>query len=112
MDTESLVLVHTSCSDRAEAERLARDLVESRLAACASIGAEMTSIYPWQGRIEREQEVALTLKTTSAAFGALRRRLIDRHGYDVPEVLATTVIDGNHEYMDWVREWVTAGKQE
>ncbi|MCA1780540.1 MAG: divalent-cation tolerance protein CutA [Xanthomonadaceae bacterium] len=112
MDSESLVLVHTSCSDRAHAERLARDLVESRLAACASIGAQVTSIYPWEGRIEREQEVTLTLKTTAAAFSDLRRRLIERHGYEVPEVLATPVIDGNHEYINWVREWVTAGKQE
>ncbi|MFO7762136.1 MAG: divalent-cation tolerance protein CutA [Wenzhouxiangellaceae bacterium] len=103
---DSLVLVHTTCSDQKEAETLARDLVEARLAACASVGQPLVSVYPWQGRIERDVETPLTLKTTRRAFDALRSRLVERHSYDVPEILAVEVVDGNAEYLQWVRDWV------
>lgn len=103
---ESLIMVHTTCADQAEAEALARDLVESHLAACASIGQPVVSVFPWQGNIERDVETPLTLKTTRAAFAALRSRLIDRHSYDVPELLAVDVVEGNTEYLQWVRDWV------
>jgi periplasmic divalent cation tolerance protein len=103
---DPLILVHTTCADQKEAEALARDLVETRLAACASVGQPLVSVYPWQGRIERDVETPLTLKTTRRAFEALRSRLVERHSYDVPEVLAVDVIDGNDEYIQWVRDWV------
>ena len=104
-----LILVHTTCADQKEAEALARDLVEARLAACASVGQPLVSVYPWQGRIERDGETPLTLKTTRRAFEALRSRLVERHSYDVPEVLAVDVIGGNDEYIQWVRDWVAEG---
>jgi periplasmic divalent cation tolerance protein len=106
----SLVLVHTTCADRDEAERLAADLVEGRLAACASIGQPVVSVYPWEGRIERDTETPLTLKTTRATFAALRARLNERHSYDVPELLAVAVVDGNADYIQWVHDWV-GGRQ-
>ena len=107
----SLVLVHTTCADRDEAERLASELVESRLAACASVGQPVVSVYPWEGRIERDSETPLTLKTTRATFAALRARLNERHSYDVPELLAVPVVDGNADYIQWVQDWVT-GRQD
>lgn len=107
----SLVLVHTTCADQNEAERLAADLVESRLAACASIGQPVVSVYPWEGRIERDTETPLTLKTTRAAFAALRERLNERHSYDVPELLAVAVVDGNADYIQWAQDWI-AGRQD
>lgn len=103
---ESLILVHTTCADRDEAERLAGDMVERRLAACASVGQPVVSIYPWQGSIERDTEIPLTLKTTRSAFEALRRRLVERHSYEVPELLAVDVADGHSEYLQWVRDWI------
>jgi len=103
---ESLILVHTTCTDQKEAETLARELVEARLAACASVGQPLVSVYPWQGRMERDIETPLTLKTTRRAFEALRSRLVERHSYDVPEVLAVEVVDGNDAYIQWVRDWV------
>jgi len=105
-----LILVHTTCADRAEAERLAGEMVEGRLAACASVGQPVVSVYPWDGRIERDTETPLTLKTTRARFDALRERLNAQHSYDVPELLAVEVVDGNAEYIQWVRDWV-AGRE-
>lgn len=104
--SNALIMVHTTCASQAEAESLAGDLVEKHLAACASIGQPMVSVYPWKGKIERDVETPLVLKTTRAAFPALRSRLVECHSYDVPEVLAVEVADGNAEYLQWVRDWV------
>jgi periplasmic divalent cation tolerance protein len=105
-ETDPVLMVHTTCVDRAEAERLAAALVDERLAACASIGQEVVSVFPWQDRIEQERETPLTLKTSAAAYPDLAARLVELHSYDVPEVLAVTVSEGHRAYIDWLREWV------
>lgn len=105
-----LILVHTTCGDRDEAEQLAAEMVENRLAACASVGQPVISIFPWEGRIDRDMEIPLTLKTTRDRFQALRDRLNERHSYDVPELLAVEVVDGNADYVQWVRDWVGGAK--
>ncbi|MGK7294511.1 MAG: divalent-cation tolerance protein CutA [Candidatus Wenzhouxiangella sp. M2_3B_020] len=109
-ESDPLILVHTTCADADEAERLAGELVEARLAACASVGRAVVSIYPWQGRIERDGETPLTLKTVRSRFEALRSRLEASHSYDVPEILAVPVVDGNAEYVDWLRDWTGGGE--
>jgi periplasmic divalent cation tolerance protein len=108
-DADALILVHTTCGNAEDAERLAGRLVEERLVACASIGAPIVSVYPWEGRIERESECPLTLKSTRSAFGRLRQRIAQLHDYDVPEVLAVEVGDASEDYADWVRHWIGAG---
>jgi len=107
---DALILVHTTCADAAEAEVLARRLVDERLAACASIGQPVVSVYPWQGKVERETECPLTLKSLHSVFEPLRRRLEELHSYDVPEVLAVEVAATAEAYADWVREWIGAGE--
>ncbi|MFU8877683.1 MAG: divalent-cation tolerance protein CutA [Wenzhouxiangellaceae bacterium] len=107
MHSDSLILAHTTCGSPEEAEQLAARLVEEHLVACAAIGPAQLSIYPWQGNIEREHEIPLTLKTTADRFEALETRLCELHSYDVPELLATQVVESGHEYERWVRDWVT-----
>ncbi|MFP4208194.1 MAG: divalent-cation tolerance protein CutA [Wenzhouxiangella sp.] len=97
----------TTCADEATAERLARKLVEARLAACVSIGAPVRSIYPWQGRIEVEREVALTIKTAPVCVEALKRFIAEHHDYDVPELLISPVTDGTEDYLQWAEQWMT-----
>ncbi|MDX1626237.1 MAG: divalent-cation tolerance protein CutA [Wenzhouxiangellaceae bacterium] len=109
MQSEPLLLIQTTCENEDEAERLARTLVEERLAACASLGAGVRSVYPWKGSIETAAEVPLALKTTPEAFPALRARLVELHSYDVPEVLALPVTGGLDEYIDWARDWIRPG---
>lgn len=106
MNATDLLMVHTTCADRDEAEFLAGSLVGDRLAACASIGAPVRSVYSWAGTIEHDEEVPLTLKTTRGAFDALETRLLELHSYDVPEVLAVEVVEGHAGYMTWVRQWI------
>lgn len=101
-----LVLAHTTCADAEAAERLARGLVEARIAACVSIGAAVLSVYPWQEGIETASEVPLLIKTAPHQVAALKRYLADHHDYEVPELLVTPVIDGLESYLQWAADWI------
>lgn len=96
----------TTVADSSQAERLARALVERHLAACVSLSAPVTSVYPWQGRIESEAEISLTIKTAPTCLAALKAALAELHPYDVPELLVLPVVDGSEAYLDWARDWI------
>jgi periplasmic divalent cation tolerance protein len=98
----SCLVVLSSAPARADAERIAAALVESRLAACVSIVPGLLSIYRWQGAVERGDEVLLVIKTTREAFEPLRRTLVALHPYEVPEVLALPVDGGHAPYLAWL----------
>lgn len=101
-----LNLVLTTCADREQAERLARLLVEERLAACVSIGAPAVSVFPWEGRIDTEQEIPLAIKTSPERMDELKRAFERIHDYDVPEMLVVPVVDGLQPYFDWAHDWM------
>lgn len=101
-----ICVVLTTCPNRESAEQLAAALVEQRLAACVSISAPALSIYPWQGRVEREQELPLTIKTSTARLGALEEALVEQHPYEVPEFLVLPIAQGRRDYVQWIRDWV------
>lgn len=101
-----LYLVMTTCADREQAERLARRLVEQRLAACVSIGSAMVSVYPWEGRVNTEQEIPLSIKTSPKHIDKLKRAFEQIHDYDVPEMLVLPVTDGLQPYFDWADDWM------
>jgi periplasmic divalent cation tolerance protein len=103
-------LVVLSTVARAEdAERIGRALVERGLAACVNVLPAVTSIYRWKGKLEREEERLLLIKTRAERFDALKQALVSLHPYEVPEVLALPVADGHQPYLDWLDESV-AGK--
>lgn len=106
MSADRVMMVHTTCPDSESGRRLAAALVELRLAACVSMGSAAVSVYPWQGAIETERELPLTIKTTAAALPALKAALVERHPYEVPELLAVEVADGLDAYLEWTRDWV------
>lgn len=99
-------LVFVTCPDAEVAARLARALVEERLAACGNVVPGLRSIYRWQGEVHDEAEVLLLLKTTPAAFAALRDRVQALHAYDVPEIVAVDVAAGLPAYLAWIAESV------
>lgn len=86
-----------------QAEGLARELVELRLAACVNLLPRITSIYRWDGAVQQDEETLLLIKTTAAQVEALRAAVIARHPYAVPEFLALAVSEGHAPYLDWVR---------
>lgn len=103
----SVVLV--TAPDGETAQRLGRALVEERLAACVNVVPAITSIYRWQGAVETDSEVLMVIKTSTRGFESLRRRVVELHPYDTPEVLALDVRDGDRDYLDWVLGAVGAG---
>ena len=105
-----MCLAMTTVADRSQAERLASVLVERHLAACVSLGSSVTSIYPWQGRIESEAEIPLTIKTAPSRLEALKAALAELHPYDVPELLVLPVVDGSKAYIEWACDWMNDEK--
>jgi periplasmic divalent cation tolerance protein len=99
---DEVFIVLTNMPDAASAERVAQALVAERLAACVNILAPCRSVYRWQDRIERADEVPLLIKTAKDRYPALQRRLAALHPYEVPEVLACASADGLPAYLDWV----------
>jgi periplasmic divalent cation tolerance protein len=99
--TEPIVIL-TTCPDEAVAARIARDLVESGLAACVSRVGPVHSTYRWQGDIQDEPEVLLVIKTVSARYSELEMRLKSLHPYEVPEIIALPVTRGSTQYLAWL----------
>lgn len=105
-NTGKLVVLVT-CGSRAEARKIARDVVEARLAACVNIlGAPVESVYRWKGKVESANEVLMVMKTTRARFAKLREAVLTAHSYDVPEIIALPVAAGSAKYFDWIADSV------
>jgi periplasmic divalent cation tolerance protein len=91
--------------DRSEkAEEIAATLIDEQLAACVQIDGPITSVYRWNGQIQRDQEWRCTIKTVADRGGELLRRLEEIHPYDVPEILVTHVDQASEGYARWARE--------
>ncbi|MGY0505626.1 divalent-cation tolerance protein CutA [Luteimonas sp. e5] len=103
MRMDDVLVCLNTCPGRDSAERIADALVEERLAACVNIVPGLRSTYRWQGRIERDEECLLIIKTRSACLAALRTRLVALHPYELPELIAVKAADGLPAYLDWVR---------
>jgi periplasmic divalent cation tolerance protein len=95
-------LVLCTCPDQESAIRIAERLVGERLAACVNLLPGLTSIYRWQGAIEREPEVLLLIKTVAGRIAALTETLRGLHPYSVPEIIALPITDGLPDYLTWM----------
>jgi periplasmic divalent cation tolerance protein len=100
-------IVLTTVGDRANAERLARSLVEERLAACVNLLPGVRSIYRWKGAVEEADEILLVIKTTRAGHAALAARVRVLHPYELPELVAIDPADVDPAYLRWIGESVT-----
>ena len=101
-DAFRLVLVTAGSEE--EAAKIARTLVEERLAACANIVPQIRSIYRWEGKVEDGAEALLLIKTSETSLSALENRVRELHSYDVPEVIALKLDQGSAPYLDWLGE--------
>ena len=98
----SVLLCLCSCPDDASAARIADALVDERLAACVSIVPGMRSVYRWQGKVQRSDEMLLLVKTSAACADTLRQRIVALHPHEVPEVVMIETDGGLPAYLDWV----------
>lgn len=95
----------TTTTDSLEAAReLARSAVEARVAACAQISGPIESVYRWQAEVEQAQEWTVVFKARSVGYQMLENHIKARHSYDVPEIVATPISEGNPAYLSWVDE--------
>ena len=102
----SALVVLTTFPDAETAARIARTLVEERLAACVNLVATVRSIYRWQGAINDDAESLAIFKTTAERCDALRARIVALHPYEVPEVIAFAIAEGHEPYLAWVGDSV------
>jgi periplasmic divalent cation tolerance protein len=100
------IIVFVTAGKITEARRIARVLVEKRLAACVNIIPKISSVYRWKDRVQRDDEVLLIIKTRRSRFDALRRSIESLHSYEVPEIIAAPIIDGSINYLNWIEQSV------
>jgi periplasmic divalent cation tolerance protein len=106
-----ILLVMTTVATRADADRLARDAVDRRLAACAQISA-IDSIYRWQGAVQAEGEFRLLLKTTARRWPALLAALRAQHPYELPAIVALPCSHALPEFAHWVQAETEGGAEQ
>ena len=99
--SEALVVL-TNCPDDEVADRIARTLVESGLAACVNRLAPASSIYRWQGAVERATETPLLIKTTRERYAEVEQAIRALHPYEAPEIVALAIEAGFAPYLRWI----------
>ena len=102
------VVVLVTCASRKEAERLARAVVERKLAACVNVAAPVRSVYRWKGKVETAAEFPMVIKTTRGKFAALEKEIRRLHSYETPEIIALPIVAGSADYLRWIAESLKA----
>ena len=97
-------LVLCTCPNDNVAKEIAKHLVTEKLAACVNITSGITSIYTWQGQVESTQEVQLIIKSTEEHFELISKAISTLHPYDIPEIIALNIQQGDTNYLNWITE--------
>ena len=96
------IVVFSTCDSEEQAGRIARELVEQKLAACVNILPGARSVYRWKGQMQDSAEWLLIIKSRRDLMDKLRSAIGKIHTYEVPELLAVPVVDGAESYLAWV----------
>ena len=96
------IQVFTTAENKDDAKKIARDLVEKRLVACAQVIGPIMSTYRWKGKIEEEEEWLCILKSRYESYEKLEERIKSIHPYEEPEILALSVVKGSRGYLEWM----------
>ncbi len=103
MNASHIVILITA-KDTAEAETIGHKLLDEKLIACVNIVKDVRSLFWWQGKVDQSDEVLLVVKSRQELFGKIVETVKAVHSYDVPEILALPVMDGNKDYLNWIDE--------
>ncbi len=96
------LLVLCTIDTKEHAEHLARELLRMRLAACINILPHLSSLYRWEGAIEKGEELLLLIKTKEELFETLKEKIVSLHPYSVPEIIAFRIDEGAPHYLEWI----------
>ncbi len=112
MENETICrLVFITSPDEEEAAKLARILIEQRLAACVSLIPKIRSFFLWEGKIDEQHEVLLVAKSTQPRLRELIETVQAHHSYQVPEIIALPIVEGSEKYLNWLKTEVKAGAE-
>ncbi len=95
------IVIFVTCGSCREAKKIARRLVESKLAACVNISAPIESIYRWKGKVQDDREYLLLIKTRTDLFAIVEASIRALHSYSIPEMIAVPILEGSQDYMQW-----------
>jgi len=94
-------VVISTCANRKEADKIARDIVGRRLVACVNV-LPVRSCYRWNGKVRVDREYLIIAKTRSERFTKLKSRILALHSYHLPEIISLKIEDGYQKYLDWI----------
>jgi len=107
MKNKDAIIILTTTDSSAEADKIAKYLIEQRLAACVNIIPEIKSHYRWKGEVVSDEEWLLVIKTSTKVELKIVESIKNLHSYDLPEIVILPIGGGNNEYLQWIRESVT-----
>lgn len=99
--TDKVVILVTTASLR-EAKKIARHLVEEKLAACVNVSQPIRSVYRWEDKVADEKEYQLFIKSTRPLFAEIKAAIAKIHSYHTPEIICLPIIDGSRNYLQWI----------
>jgi len=103
--TDKVVIMVTARSRR-ECRKIARKLIDEKLAACVNITQPVQSVYRWEGKVTQDKEFLMFIKTTRELFPEVRTEISLIHSYHTPEIICLPIIDGSRNYLQWLGEVV------
>jgi periplasmic divalent cation tolerance protein len=98
------IIVFITAKDQAEGQLISDKLLQERLAACVNIIEGVKSCFWWEGKIDSSSEVLLVVKTQKKLFARLQKCVKTHHSYTVPEIIAFPIVEGNPEYLKWIKD--------
>lgn len=101
------IMVYVTIESKTEAEKIAQNLLEEHLIACANILGPVSSHFHWKEKIDSAEEFLMILKSRVDLFAVLEQRVRALHSYEVPEILAVPIVEGSKGYFDWMNSVLT-----
>lgn len=100
-----MIFIYTTCKNKKEASKIGEILVKERLAACINYFT-IESIYFWQGKLQKNKETALLIKTTKRKFKAVEKKIKKVHSYEIPSIVGLPLSQGSKGYFNWLRKQI------
>jgi len=100
---DDYIIVLTTCNSSEMASSIADSLVSQKLAACVNVIKGVESVYQWQGKIERDNEILLIVKTRQSLFSQVEQVIQELHDYELPEIIAVSIETGEKNYLNWIQ---------
>lgn len=99
-------IILSTTPNREEAQKIARHLVENKLAACVNIVPQVLSVYEWEGEIQNDEEALMIVKTSSKKAEQAKEAILELHSYSLPEIVFLTPTGGSEDYQNWLLKQV------